>query len=209
MTLTRNSLIAFTWQQISTGVLLLTLLSCTQATIPLSSLPPKGPKINPESTLLLSIESLNLSEDLSKTLSTNNDELLVLIYVKKADGSLDAPLYQKILLLDTDHMQQNLFIEKGKIPEGEDLLFLLLEQDYETPIEQIDPIIRVQHRQVIEAFKKRDYRKMRTYLGTEDMLGYKTIEDFSYSQDIRFDITGVYKADFYEYKIRLTGNWPR
>lgn len=195
--------------KLSLSLLLLSFLSCTKSTIPLSSLPAKTPKIDPTKNILLSIESLNLSEDLSKTFSTNNDELLVLIYVQKTGGSLDAPLYQKNLLLDTDHMQQNLFIEKGKIPEGEDLLFLLFEQDYETPIEQIDPIIRVQHRQIIEAFKKRDYRKMRTYLGTEDMLGYKTIEDFSYSQDIRFDITGVYKVDFYEYKIRLTGNWPR
>jgi hypothetical protein len=170
--------------------------------VPLASLPPRAPKIDLAQNIVLHIESLNLSEDLSKTLSTNNDELLVLIY-NKTNAPLNKPLYQKKLTLDKDNMERNLFIPRTDIPEGQDLLFLLIEQDYDTPIEQLDPIIRVQYEYIIEAFKKRDYQKIRTYLGTEDLLGYKTIEHYTYDLEVNFDIRGVYKADFYEYKISM------
>lgn len=185
------------------------LLGCKKDAIPLSSLPAKTPKINPAETFMVNIKGHNLSEDLSRILSTKNDELLIFIYQKKDSGSLDAPLLQKTLELDSQNKEKHFIWDKKDIPEGQDLLFLLLEQDFDTPIEQIDPILRIHYLSIIDAFKKRDYQKIRTYLGTEDFLGYKTIENFSFAKAHTFNIKGVYKLDLYEYEISISTNWAK
>ncbi len=154
-------------------------------------------------SITITINALNLSEDMSKTLSTKNDELLIFIYENKEDGSLDAPLVYQTMLLDLKHRKKHFTWKKDSSLKGKDLLFIMLEQDYETPIEQLDPIIRVQHQHIIAAFKKRDYRSLRTYLGTEDFLGYKKLLNFSTDEPYSFTITGVYKLDLYEYEITI------
>lgn len=160
------------------------------------------PKL-PSDSLTITIDALNLSEDLSKTLSTKNDELLIFIYENKEDGSLDAPLIHHAMLLDLKHRKKHFTWKKDSSLAGKDLLFIMLEQDYDTPVAQLDPIIRVQHEHIIAAFKKRDYRTLRKYLGTEDFLGYKKLLDFSADESYNFTITGVYKLDLYEYIITI------
>lgn len=157
-------------------------------------------------SLTVSINALNLSEDMSKILSTKNDELLIFIYEKTDNGILGPPVLQQTMLLDLNHRKKNFLWKKDSSLIGRDLLFLMIEQDYETPIEQLDPIIRVQHKHIIDAFKKRDYQKMRTYLGTEDFLGYKTLQNFSLATDYSFNIKGVYKLDLYEYEININAH---
>lgn len=165
--------------------------------------PTQGLSQSLSDSLTISINALNLSEDMSKILSTKNDELLIFIYEKAESGILGPPVLQQTMLLDLEHMKKSFLWKKDSSLIGKDLLFLMIEQDYETPIEQLDPIIRVQYKHIIDAFKKRDYQKIRTYLGTEDFLGYKTLKNFSFETDYLFNIKGVYKLDLYEYEIRI------
>lgn len=154
-------------------------------------------------SLVISIEALDLSENLSRILSTKNDELLILIYEQKEGQSLDAPLFQQTLVLDLETPKKLLKWKKNNNLEGKDLLYIMIEQDYDTPVEQIDPIVRIHREHIIEAFNKRDYQQLRTYLGTEDFLGFKILEDFSLALPVTFDLKGVYKLDLYEYKISI------
>ncbi|MCE7997001.1 MAG: hypothetical protein HEP71_33895 [Roseivirga sp.] len=157
----------------------------------------------PADSLTITIDALDLSEDMSKILSTKNDELLIFIYENKADGSLEAPLLQHTMVLDLNHKKKAFTWKKDSSLLGKELLFVMIEQDYETPVEQLDPIIRIQHKHIIAAFKKRDYQTLRTYLGTEDFLGYKRLSNFSFDEPVSFTITGVYKLDLYKYNITI------
>jgi hypothetical protein len=158
----------------------------------------------PGDSLAIGIEALNLSEDLSRILSTKNDELLILIYEQKVGQPLEAPLFQQTLILDLETRKKLLKWKKDKNLEGKDLLYIMIEQDYDTPVEQIDPIVRIHHENIIKAFKKRDYQQLRTYLGTEDFLGFKILQDFSPDVPVSFNLKGVYKLDLYEYKISIS-----
>ncbi|GAB5524928.1 MAG: hypothetical protein Roseis2KO_28000 [Roseivirga sp.] len=183
-----------------------TLLSACASTTNLNQADGVAPQLveKPASdSLTITINGLNLSEDMSKTLSTKNDELLIFIYENKENGTLDAPLLHQTMLLDLEHRKKYFTWKKDSSLKGKDLLFIMLEQDYDTPVEQLDPIIRVQYQQIMAAFKKRDYRALRTYLGTEDFLGYKRLTNFSTDEPYRFTITGVYKLDLYEYEITI------
>lgn len=187
-------------------VLFASLLSACASTTTLNHTDNAAPQLKtkpPSDSLTVTINALNLSEDMSKTLSTKNDELLIFIYENKEDGSLDAPLIHQTMLVDLKHRKKHFTWMKDSSLIGKDLLFIMLEQDYETPVEQLDPIIRVQHQHIIAAFKKRDYRSLRTYLGTEDFLGYKKLLNFSTDKAYSFTITGVYKLDVYEYEITI------
>lgn len=157
----------------------------------------------PTDSLTITIDALDLSEDLSKILSTKNDELLIFIYEHKADGSLEAPLLQHTMVLDLEHKKKSFTWKKDSSLLAKELLFIMIEQDYDTPIEQLDPIIRIQHKHITKAFKKRDYKTLRTYLGTEDLLGYKRLPDFSFDEPVSFAISGVYKLDLYKYNITI------
>ncbi|GEM_PF-6460123 len=161
-------------------------------------------KSSPSDSLTITIEALNLSEDLSKILSTKNDELLILVYENQTEGNLSTPLLIQELLLDIDNPKKSFHWKKDRSLSGKDLLFVLLEQDYETPVEQLDPIFRVQHQHIIAAFKKRDYQTLKTYLGTEDLLGYKVLQGFSLQESLTFTVKGVYKLDLYEYNITIS-----
>lgn len=201
-------------QPIRNSSLLLLILALLSACAS-KSLPGRGdlqtgisPTNSPSDSLTITIEALDLSEDLSedlsKILSTKNDELLILIYENKEEGNLDAPLLTQELLLDIKNPKKSFLWKKDHRLSARDLLFVMLEQDYDTPIEQLDPIIRVQHKSIIEAFKKRDYQTLKTYLGTEDFLGYIILPDFSTEEVQSFTIKGVYKLDLYKYNISIT-----
>jgi len=154
-------------------------------------------------SVFISFRAANLSEDMSRILSTKNDELLVLIYEYQDSTVLEAPLFQQAFIVREKDRVYEYYFEKGKEAEGKTLLFLMIEQDFDRPIEQIDPVVRVQHEALLAAFKRRDYQQIRRYLGSEDLLGYKLIPDFQPNQPFTFKIEGVYKLDWYEYEMDI------
>ena len=66
-------------------------------------------------------------------------------------------------------------------------------------MEQIDPVIRIHHKKIKEAFFNMDRILIEKYLGSDDVLGIQEIAMLP----IRFPIIGVFKLDKYEYQIRL------
>ncbi|UII28288.1 hypothetical protein LVD15_07635 [Fulvivirga maritima] len=83
------------------------------------------------------------------------------------------------------------------------MLLFFIEQDSETPIPQIDAILRIHHTDLIDAFNRHSYTDIETYLGDEDLLSYKLIKDVNFSKPIQFSFSGRYKMDKYEYSIHI------
>ena len=154
-------------------------------------------------SVFISISASDLSEDMSKILSTKNDELLILIYEYQDSTTLSAPLFQKAFTVRTTEKSHAFFFDKAESIEGKNLLFLMIEQDFERPIEQIDPVVRVQYKALLNAFKNRDYQKIKRFLGNEDLLGFKLTKAFQSGEPTHFKIEGVHKLDFYDYTVEI------
>lgn len=160
-------------------------------------------KLTPSDSFRITIQGINLSEDMSR-LSTKNDEIFVLVYEYFDSLQLNEPLVSKELLLAGKgaiktfraSIKQELNIDR--------LLFLLIEQDSERPKEQLDPIIRVYYRELMEAYHSHDYDRIEKYLGDEDVLGIKVIERFGKKGAVEFKLTGIHKLDKYEYHVKIS-----
>lgn len=145
------------------------------------------------------VEALNMSEDMS-VLSTNNDEILLLLYVEPDSlTELSKPLLIKQLLFDENNLKKRFVFACERALSNRKFLLFLIELDYETPAEQIDPVIRIHYQSIIDAHSNMYYTELEKYLGNEDFLGTKTI----YELPTDFRIKGVYKLDRYDYRIKM------
>ncbi|MEM9389791.1 MAG: hypothetical protein AAGA02_04915 [Bacteroidota bacterium] len=152
-------------------------------------------------SLSIDIKAIDLSEDLNK-LSTQNDELILLIYeVQDIDATLNEPLYSSEFTLDSKTNRQQLTTGIHKQSNLE-LLMLVLERDTERPIAQIEPVVRIHFNELIEAQANNDYNLIRKYLGNEDILGTKRIT-LPISRPTEFKLQGIQKMDRYTYVVIL------
>ena len=170
-------------------------------TLPITSSELKLINIAPQDSISLSIEAIDLSEDMS-VLSTKNDEILLLIFEQQDSMELSESLLSKRLKFDENkRFRQFTFTLDRRIVDSSLLLFLI-EQDAETPIEQLEPIIRIHYSSIIEAYSSRNYLQIEKYLGDEDILGVLHIRELV-STPAQFRFQGVHKMDKFEYLIRI------
>ena len=148
------------------------------------------------------VEALNLSEDMSR-LSTKNDELLLLLYKMGPAETLDKYIWNKQFVLDQSASKIQLSISKPLLETSSTYLLVLIEQDSETPLEQIDPIIRVHYNQLLKAYKNRNYREIEKFIGDEDILGIKTITYQAQGAAIELRFTGMQRLDQYDYLLKI------
>lgn len=178
-------------------------LSCKSKTNLVSNTPIMESQIQPtQDSILVTIEALDISEDMSR-FSSKNDEILVIIYEIGPKSPLEKPLYSfKKVLSNSDKFIHGSF-NVDSINHNSEVLFLLLEQDSETPLDQIDAIFRIHYKSIIEAFDNMDYLEIEKYLGNEDLMGYKVVKGIRRSAGFDFDFKGVYKLDKFHYRISL------
>ena len=183
---------------------LVVIVSCKNAVhLPQESVETDPIKLTSSDSFLITIQGINLSEDMSR-LSTKNDEIFVLVYEYFDSLQLNEPLVSKKLLMAGKgatktfraNIKQELNIDR--------LLFLLIEQDSERPKEQLDPIIRVYYRELMEAYHSNDYERIEKYFGDEDLLGIRIIEPLEKGGEVGFTLRGIHKMDRYEYKIEIS-----
>ncbi len=152
-------------------------------------------------SLTVRVEAKELSEDLH-VLSSKNDEILLLIY-EQIDSVAPMQLVLKSQLkFDQTNRVQEFKAPLEKWPIVGELLLFLIEQDSETPLAQLDPIISIQRHEIINAYRNGDYVMMEEYLGDEDVLGIKHISNWDQG-NVNIEFKGYYKLDKFEYSIDL------
>lgn len=158
-------------------------------------------------SLRIKISAINLSEDLS-VLSTKNDELLMLIYELMDSSKLTNPVLLKQMKLDKSHRSKVIYWVGDSLIKTKKHLLVLLEIDSERSIEQIEPSVRVYHKEISDAFQMKNYNVIEKYLGDDDILGFKefTISEIIENGEIKF--IGVNKIDKYEYEIQFESSIP-
>jgi len=147
-------------------------------------------------SLSITVKSDNLSEDM-----THNDELLIMGYLYKDSGVLDSVILTKRLTLNPKNMSKTFKWHVGQSVLGKDIMLFILEQDSDTPSEQIDAILRIHYSSIIKAFKNRSYSEIEKYIGDEDVLDYRLLKDLS--TPLEFTFRGIYKMDKYEYAVKI------
>ncbi|MEN8927351.1 MAG: hypothetical protein ABF242_07660 [Flavobacteriales bacterium] len=173
----------------------LILLSCaTTKTRDINLFPPLSAKDNEQKGLYqsrnLSITGLNLSEDMS-SLSTKNDEIFLFIYEYSDTNKLTSPLVTSKLVFNKKNLKQNV-----SIPNKENLLLFVIEEDSFSTTIQIEPVVRVYFKEIMKAD---GYEEIRKYLGEDDLLGTKIIT----STTSAFTISGMCSLDKYEYSFEI------
>ncbi|MBL3654511.1 hypothetical protein [Fulvivirga sediminis] len=144
-------------------ILIITLISCSSAVKTASVSKHVSDVDTPyisKDSLLFNITSYNLSEDLTK-----NDELLIMAYWLCDSLPLETAFIKKQLIIDPDHMSRDFTWPILLTSEGKNMLLFFIEQDSETPIPQIDAILRIHHTDLIDAFNRHSYSDIETYLG--------------------------------------------
>jgi hypothetical protein len=149
-------------------------------------------------TLSLEINAINLSEDMS-VVSTKNDEILILLYEKSDSTTLSKPLFSKQLIFDQKSSKRQFHFPVSDNQANTALLLFFIELDYGTTAEQIDPVIRIHYKTIVEAYTNKDRSTIQNYLGSEDLLGVQQITELP----TEFIFNGTYKLDRYEYLLNI------
>ncbi|HEX5171430.1 MAG TPA: hypothetical protein VFW11_19770 [Cyclobacteriaceae bacterium] len=155
---------------------------------------------SPSDSLRVTINGQNLSEDMS-TLSSRNDEVLLLIYSYDDTIKLKQPLLLSYFVLDSANRKKMMTLAAPE-PAG-DLLLVLAELDTDRNPEQVERLIRKNFRAITACIEKRDLISLKNYIGDDDILGTKVIQEKDFARGILFAFQGRYKLDKYLYKIDI------
>lgn len=146
------------------------------------------------------IHANNLSEDMS-SISSKDDELLVLIYRMDYSEILSAPVFTTQMKVDNQIPETSSVFKLYGAP-NEKFIMILLEQDDMTPLQQMDPILRIHHLAILQAFEEKNRTLLETYLGDEDLLGMEQIE-LNPSAPLKLHVRGIHKMDRFDYLIEF------
>lgn len=151
-------------------------------------------------TYSITVEAVNLSEDMS-TLSSRNDELIMLIYEFSDSTKLTAPLFTEYFVLDSIHRVKEFRITISNSTQK--VLFVLIEADTGKTPALIEKGFRARFREIINSFLQKDRAGLFKYLDDEDMMGFKVISNLNGLSQESFSFQGRYKLDKFHYKVTL------
>ena len=135
------------------------------------------------------------------TLSSKNDEVLLLIYSFDDTINLNVPLLKEYFVMDSINRKKEMsFIVSDT---NNDLLLLLAELDTEKDPDQVEKLIRKNFKQIMDCINKRDIVAIQKYIGDDDIIGIKMIKKAERTKGITLAFQGRFKLDKYLYKIEL------
>lgn len=151
----------------------------------------------------LEIIGENLSEDLSR-LSSNNDEILLLIYEYPLPKETNSPIFSEYFILDSENRKSSYDLDKSLF-EKEEILFVLAEIDTDLDIKDIENNISANLDALFDASKNLDRAAQSEIIGDDDILGMRLINLNKSRPILTFTIQGVHKVDRFMYSIKILG----
>lgn len=155
---------------------------------------------NPSDSLKITVNGVNLSEDMS-TLSSRNDEILVLLYSFDDTLKLREPILSEYFVLDSANRKKTMNIARPD--RSSDALFILAELDTERSHDQLEKLIRKNFKAIMSCLEKRDLVTLKQFIGDDDIIGIKTINGNNLYNGTTFSFQGRYKLDKYLYRIEI------
>ena len=147
--------------------------------------------------LHVSLTAENLSEDVSK-LSTQNDEIVLLAYaVNNNDSAQAPPILCEYAIFDSLQMKYDFISDSIVSSFKGDLAFVLVEMDDDEVKEQVEIVVTPNLSKISKAFKDNDAATLTNYLGDNDLLGITFVGNSKKQKPIV--ISGVHMLDSYKY----------
>jgi hypothetical protein len=147
-------------------------------------------------TNTLWIRGVNLSEDMS-TLSSRNDEMLLIIYTYEDSTSVSPPVVMEYFVLDSLTKERSITVPCLT----NQVLILLLELDTQRSPEQIEARVRPNLQQLQNFHKANDRNGIQKLIGDEDIMGIRLLPTLCAKRS--FSFSGRYKLDKFSYTLVL------
>ena len=147
----------------------------------------------------LKVRALNLSEDLSR-LASQNDEILLLGY--KDQDIISDPVIMEYIIFDENQKLFNIPLKSDLFDSGE-LILVMLEIDTELKPEDIEMIVRKNIRDIELSFIENDRVNLKTILGDDDLLGIARVDKEKLKIIQTYNFIGTHKMDRYEYELEF------
>lgn len=180
------------------SLLFFSIISCKTAQKTDNAALEKKREVSISDSLILIVTSSNLSEDMS-TLSSNDDELILLIF-SYADSTINNKAsFSTSLVLNKSNLSDTINCNELKKWVGKSLILFLLEMDSEKTIEQIEPLVRANHKKLIDSYYKRNYLEIEKCIGDDDLLGIKVMNNFKKNTLIEF--SDIHRMDRFKYSL--------
>jgi hypothetical protein len=137
------------------------------------------------------------------TVSTNNDEIIFLIYADNGNMVIPELFYQEYFVFDS-LIHEKTFEFSNPCSDSTEFTFVLIEIDTRRTIQQIEPVVRLNLNKLLSAYNNGNQKTIIEYLGKEDLLGIDKISCNNIkNENPKIVFSGVHLFDTYNYVLIL------
>lgn len=154
-------------------------------------------QVQKKATHQVKIVSNNLSEEI-----TSNDELDVYLYKLPADGSVPQPLLLHSMVFTKSGQTLAYNIDMSAVGKNDELLLVVIEMDSKREFQQMEPVVRLNWKDILQYHNQPKSDVLLKFLGDEDLLIIKkfTLKDIEKDKN-KVAIEGVHLFDKYDYSL--------
>jgi len=153
-------------------------------------------------SITFTIHATNLSED-KNILPIKNDEIIFQLYSESGSEILAEPLLYELMLFDEKNLTQKIARPTLELGTSKTFYFFLTEYEYDKSYEQRSPIYRIYYQQIQHAFDSSDLVRVKRYLGSDDLLGARTLQYEDLTTPTVVEFNGVQNFEKYGYEILI------
>lgn len=153
-------------------------------------------------SLTITVGSTNLSEDMS-ALSTNNDEILLLILDSLDNQTVTTPLLSFYTTLSKTKIKDSCSIQTTLLANNQKHILFLLEIDTNKSKEDIAKLIQQHYQLLRDAYLSKDYQQTEQLIGDDDILGIHPFNFPLTNSVLQINFNDIHRMDRYQYTIKI------
>jgi hypothetical protein len=178
------------------------LAACQPRMVPQQNSGPNG-ICESNSSFHYSLTAINLTEDVSRV-SSSNDEILLLMYAASDKLTPLQTLERQLLTFDKTHP---VFEHQVSVPldSSATVVVVLIEIDSERKLEEVNQVVSRQLAGIAKAYRTRQSQQLRKFLEDEDLLGLEVIPVNAFRTGLSKTLVfkGFHLFDEYEYELLI------
>jgi hypothetical protein len=157
---------------------------------------------NTPDSIKLIIRAIDLTEDMS-SLSSNNDELNILVYeVIDSLKRVSLKYSSSFTLTKQSNIKQLSYFNTDNL-SGKIYSIVLIERDTDQSTNEIEKMISSRYFEIASYYFKKGNFGIEEFIGDNDIIGIKSIHEMDRSETVDFGFRGFFKLDKYEYRLTL------
>ncbi len=157
---------------------------------------------NRPDSIRLIIRAIDLTEDMS-SLSSNNDELTVLVYeVIDSLKRVSVKYSSSFTLTKLSNIKKVSYFNSDDL-KGKIYSIVLIERDTDQSTDEVEKMVSSRYFEIVSYYFKKGNFGIEEFIDDNDIIGIKSINDIEKSKAVEFGFNGFFKLDKYEYRLTL------